>query len=110
MKMRFVAMVAGLLGLAGVGCSGTGSACMDAMAVYCARACECDPGSTCAFDGGGTTISFDSYDECLGFFGTLGCGQPAAANVDWAACETAAGAAACSGGGVSNVTACEIRD
>lgn len=34
-------ILAGLMGLAAVGCGGSGNTCQDAMAVYCARACDC---------------------------------------------------------------------
>ncbi len=110
LKRRVVATLAGLLGLAGVGCSGSGNACQDAFAVYCARACECTPGSTCAFAGDSGSIEFDSYDVCFGLFRVRGGGPPAAATVDGAACEAAAAAAACTPEGVSNMAACAVGD
>lgn len=87
-----------LVALAAAGCGD--DPCEKAGKTICAKACDCRAGDECAVRSGGSlTLSFDTPDDCKGWFVTLGCYGGGSEEIDYDQCNTDLGGAMCSTNG-----------
>lgn len=96
--------------VAAMGCGGrggddddddSGGSCSAAGQAICAAACECRPGDGCAItdETASASLSFDSEQDCLGLYVTLGCSGGGDPGIDFGACADAMAVAECAGEG-----------
>jgi hypothetical protein len=79
----------------------TSGTCASAGTKMCERACACGTDGTCKTGSqgslGSTTLTWDNLEDCKGAYVGLACRGSGPPGVDFAACESAVTAAACTG-------------
>lgn len=91
-------MLLAALALGFLGCDsddGGASPCEEAMSKMCQMACDCVEGDGCAVGGQGGALTFETEDDCVGFYVTLGCMNGGSDKIDFPACTEALSGALC---------------
>jgi hypothetical protein len=88
----------------------SGPRCPSAGTRICERACKCGPECKTGFQtsfGGATIFTWSDDGDCRMNYAGSRCSKDNAAQVDWAACESAIAAASCTGDAFVVPSVCE---